>query len=286
MLDWILIIIIFVSLGIVVKVIVNKLPGLSSVDVEQIFSVKNTQTKKNIAARKLERKMDESLGGLGSICKWCGNFCKSKLKICYNRLCKLDKEYSKINQKNQSNHDADGQVFDRIKSAIHQNKYHEAEEELLGILEFDQSNAQAYELLGEMYFQQKDYKHSREIYRHLIKLDKEKHKHYQSPVQKNVKRAEKDYLRSLNVSRNIVGHYVNLALIAKATENWQEATQVIGEAVKIEPNNPKYLDLLVEVSIINENKNLAQKALDRLRKINPTNKKLKFFQRQIIESGD
>ena len=46
------------------------------------------------------------------------------------------------------------------------------------------------------------------------------------------------------------------------------------EALEIEPNNPRYLDLAITLAIEVKNKNYALTLLERLREVNPENAKL------------
>jgi hypothetical protein len=55
------------------------------------------------------------------------------------------------------------------------------------------------------------------------------------------------------------------------------------KALKIEPNNPRYLDTMFRISIIIKDKVLAFEAYDRLSKVNPENQKLAEFKAQLAE---
>ncbi|MCX6743398.1 MAG: hypothetical protein NT116_04145 [Candidatus Parcubacteria bacterium] len=55
------------------------------------------------------------------------------------------------------------------------------------------------------------------------------------------------------------------------------------KALGLEPNNPKYLDLLITISLIIKYKNLAKQSLERLKEANPDNAKIEEFQAQIKE---
>ncbi|MBI3626728.1 tetratricopeptide repeat protein, partial [Candidatus Uhrbacteria bacterium] len=61
------------------------------------------------------------------------------------------------------------------------------------------------------------------------------------------------------------------------------ALKSFAKAVKIEPNNPKYLDQLLEMSIITRDKETAEDVLGRLEAVNPGNQKLTEFRQRIEE---
>jgi hypothetical protein len=63
------------------------------------------------------------------------------------------------------------------------------------------------------------------------------------------------------------------------------AKESILQAVELEPQNPKYLDLLIEIAIICGNKDLALKGYGELRLVNPENQKLSSFKDRIYKIG-
>ena len=77
--------------------------------------------------------------------------------------------------------------------------------------------------------------------------------------------------------------YFNLALVHKEADQLSEAREKLSEALKISPNNPRYLDTMLEISIMKKDKILAQSTYDKLAEVNPENKKLKEWERKIEE---
>jgi len=59
------------------------------------------------------------------------------------------------------------------------------------------------------------------------------------------------------------------------------AREAVVQAVELEPKNPKYLDLLLEIAIILRDKNLAQRGYNELRAVNPENNKLDEFRVRV-----
>ena len=55
------------------------------------------------------------------------------------------------------------------------------------------------------------------------------------------------------------------------------------QAVELEPQNPKYLDLLIETAIICGDKATAVRSLEELRLVNPDNQKLDSFRERITK---
>ena len=77
--------------------------------------------------------------------------------------------------------------------------------------------------------------------------------------------------------------HFNLSLVNQALNNLDEALGNIKRALGIEPNNPRYLDTRLEISIINKDKILALNTYDKLKKAISEIKKLKDFKKQIDE---
>jgi hypothetical protein len=55
------------------------------------------------------------------------------------------------------------------------------------------------------------------------------------------------------------------------------------KALEIEPNNPRYLDTILEISIIKKDKVLANETYKRLKEVNPENQKLAEIKEEIAE---
>jgi len=55
----------------------------------------------------------------------------------------------------------------------------------------------------------------------------------------------------------------------------------IKRSLEKHPNNPRYLDTMIEISIINKDKISALEAFDKLKEANPDNKKLEEWKKEI-----
>jgi Flp pilus assembly protein TadD len=77
--------------------------------------------------------------------------------------------------------------------------------------------------------------------------------------------------------------YLDLASIYLALENPHRAFELAQEAAVLEPNNPKVLDFLLEVSIIMQDKEAAEKTLKQLQEVNPDNQKLEEFKTRVAD---
>ncbi|MCX6798366.1 MAG: tetratricopeptide repeat protein, partial [Candidatus Falkowbacteria bacterium] len=95
--------------------------------------------------------------------------------------------------------------------------------------------------------------------------------------------ARDEYLKSINLNKQNAQTHFSLASVYQALGKWPEAIRSLKKALKIEPANPKYLDTMLEISIIIKDKVLALDAYQKLIKTNPENKKIAEFKKQIDE---
>ena len=58
---------------------------------------------------------------------------------------------------------------------------------------------------------------------------------------------------------------------------------MIRKSLEIQPNSPKYLDFLLQVSIMVQDKKLANETLQSLAKVNPENQKLEEYKELVDE---
>lgn len=127
-----------------------------------------------------------------------------------------------------------------------------AEKKLIAVISLDARNKDAYELLGRVYLFNKDYKSAKETFEFLNKL---------SPRDASV--------------------IASLGQVAQKLGSKEEAVEYFRKAVDISPKNPKYLDLyldsIIEIGDVHE----AMTTLDKLREVNPENKKIEDYEEKI-----
>jgi tetratricopeptide (TPR) repeat protein len=75
--------------------------------------------------------------------------------------------------------------------------------------------------------------------------------------------------------------YRRLAELYCETDKAEEAMDAMEQALALAPNNPKNLDAFIEIAILNKLKYRAQSTLDKLKEVNPDNKKQEKYQEEI-----
>ena len=180
----------------------------------------------------------------------------------YNRETAAENEGARIIPK----------LFSEAEELIKAEEYGKAEEKLIEIVGLDSKNIQAFKELGCLYYDRKDYNEAKQTLEHALKLleqDEDIHEDSAEDI----------------INKNAVqaGIYFEMSLVERAMDNFQGSLKSINQALKLEPNNPRYLDSKLEISIINKDKPSALDAYEKLAEVNPENQKLKELKKQVDE---
>lgn len=148
---------------------------------------------------------------------------------------------------------------------------------------------EAYKGLSDLYWLMKNYEQAKETLEYALKLSENDDFLYSqlakiSFVRGDLKQAEQNYLRSIDLNNQNSANYFDLGWIYLQLEDLPRALDVAKKAVKLEENNPKYLDFLLETSLLIKDKVLAQETWNKLKTVNPENNKLAEFKEKIDKS--
>jgi tetratricopeptide (TPR) repeat protein len=89
------------------------------------------------------------------------------------------------------------------------------------------------------------------------------------------------YQQAVLINPNLSNRFAKLADLFYGMEQYGTALEAIEQAVDIEPENPKYLDMFTEISIMVGDQEMALNAYNKLRMANPENQKLASFKHRI-----
>ncbi|MBU1421541.1 hypothetical protein KJ992_03210 [Patescibacteria group bacterium] len=260
-------ILILISLIVIIVIAKKKFIILANLDVENMQVEKEAQFKEQIIKNRIKRYFVKWTSKSGKIYKIFSSKSEILLKAFHNKLMQLKRHYSmgadSILSATHREKVIQG-LFNEIEELIDQENFQDAEQKLIEIIAFDSKNLKAFELLADVYFKCKNYKESRQTYEHILKLAE----HNKHSDDQNVEMAE---------------IYFNLYLVNKSMENERAALYYISKALKIEPNNPRYLDAILEISIAQKNKELASSVYEKLAQVNPENQKLEEL-KDLVQS--
>jgi len=256
---------IVVALVVILFILFKKFPALAILDINNIPGEKEAKFKEKIIKQRVERDLARWTDVVGRTWLFASRHLGGFLQALHNRLKKV-----KINHKKglrlpwaEKQKRLKGlllEASDLMKNEL----FNEAEEKILEIISLDQKNLSAFFQLGNLYENQKKWTEARQTYEHALKL---------------ARQLEKDQEDLGDVTRQEI--YFSLAVLEKELENFSVSLDNLREALDLEPNNPRYLDLILDLSIIKKDKELALDYWQKLAEVNPDNNKLTAWQEKI-----
>ena len=257
-----------ISLGVILWLVWRKLPRLAALNIESISEEKALAVKNRIMLDRLKRK--------ALVFKQLTIQVLQPLKASARQLLdRIAAQVSKLEQAAQQKDrpltgvEVKQSVNDRLAQAdqlLEHGDYSVAEEAFIQVLNLDAQNATAYQSLIKVYLATKDYKKAKETCRYLIKLLTKKG----PAVDASPERGNR--LASL---------YADLGWVYELEGRKQLAAANYEKAIEIEPSNPRFLDLLLKISIMLKRKDRAWATFNALKDADPDNKKLPELKDEI-----
>jgi len=289
-------ILILVSLSIIIVIVVRKFPQLSLLDIENTPEGKEAQKKGALIKKRLEKRDQERTegkeGGGQRVSKaWKG--VQTKFRALVDRLYDSASKAALKKKQEENTERAPADVKQEISrllseadSACANEEWDSAEKKLIAVIRIDPKNKEAYQGLGHVYTERDEYTQAEETYRFLLQLDSEDDSTLirlgdLTEKMGEIERAIECYQQAVIINPNLSGRFAKLSELLFSLEQYESALESIREAIDIEPHNPKYLDSLVETSIMIGDQVMAMEAYEQLRMANPENQKLPVFKDRI-----
>lgn len=278
-------ILILISLGIIIVIVVRKFSVLANLDIENIQAEKEAKFKEQIISNRLKRNFfkyySKIIRAVRPIFQAAGVF----FMWIYKKLVEFKEGYESEEVPEGESQQAITKLFNEAEELIKKEELEQAEDKLVEIVSLDSKNIKAFRELGRLYFERKDYHEAEQTFTHALKLIEKESDIYKvkakfSEESEEGKIEEKD---DRDINSQLASICFDLALVDKFTDNFDGALANINKAFRLEPNNPRYLDTKLEISIIKKDKVSALDAYDRLVEVNPENQKLADFKKQISE---
>lgn len=255
------IILILISLSVIIAIAVRKFSALASLDVENIPAEKESMVKERIISTRFKRNIIKWSSKILTVLRFTSEKGGVLFKLIFNKLIELKNRYAKEEVLEiEDKEEKIAKLHKESQELIKEEYYQEAEKKLIEIIGLDSKNSASFKSLGELYYQIKKHEEALETFKHVLKLIQE------------------DKAADPGQEAEI---YFNLALTHKEKESFQEALAELKKVLRIEPNNPRYLDTALEISIIKKDKSMALDAYEKLKEANPENKKLDEWKRKI-----
>jgi tetratricopeptide (TPR) repeat protein len=280
-------------LAAIIFIVYKKLPLLATFDVSSIPEEKEAETKQKIMEERLIRKTKVFLNKIMPFFQMIGNFLSRKIKNIQEGILTLEENYKKKTKKEilvtkeefASQEKKIEVMIQQAEDFINRNDLAGSEKKYLEILSLDPKNVSAYRGLANLYILQKQYEEAKQIFEHILKLNKLDDLAYAglgkiAEEKGEFQKAKEDYLQSIGI-KNASIHYFELGEVCQRMGSDSEARDNLLKALELEPSNPKYLDLLLIVAIKLQETNLAKKVLAKLTEVNPENQKIAKFESDI-----
>lgn len=261
---WAIVILGLLVVGIIVG---RKFGFLANIDVDQVAGERARVLKQQIIADRLRRRLS----------KWGFLIIRSVKPI--SRLLRngFDWFYDRLNdwQRSQANREAslNQEIGKRIETLLSEaeelvkaERLEMAEKKYIEIIGLDPRNFNAFKELGELYYQLELWNEAKQTLEHALHLRRPSSG--DQPSSKDLELAQLHFI---------------LANVYEGAGELNKAVMALKKALKIEENNPRYLDRLIEVSIIKKDKIVALEGYKKLESTNPENQKLEQFRSRIAE---
>jgi tetratricopeptide (TPR) repeat protein len=273
MFDIIPLIIILVTLTVIIVIAVRKFPMLAALDVETIQSEKEAIIKEQIIGKRMKRNIIRYYSKLANLSKPLFAWLFSLLSSFYKKLLDFKENYNKQEKTISGPNDIES-LLSKADEAQRDERFEEAEKRYIEIISVDSQNLRAFRGLAKLYQQKKQYQEAKQTYEHILRLLEHEEVRQQTVVPGSTAATDNSYVAAI---------YFDLASSAKDNEEYRAAQAAINKACELEANNPRYLDMKLEISIMNKDKIAAVDALAKLREANPENGKIGEFETKIRE---
>lgn len=257
-------IIIFSVISVVIIIIgyilFSKIEKLRAIDLEAMRQHKIQQVKVSIVEERMERKIKEWSAylklKLSPFTLKIRNFFSSS----YKKIIELQRKHRQraekksilMNKGKEALRQKVNAIIAEAEAFIKEEKLAEAEKKYIEAVSFDNQNIDVYRGLAQLYIRKKDFQHALETLEFVKQINP----------------------NDESLWRDMGQLYVEL-------NNYSDAVKCFKRAADISPNNPKNLDVLIETSIINKDRYLAESTLQKLREVNSENQKLDEYQKKI-----
>lgn len=292
--------IIIVCLGIAAYIIVRKFPKLAAMNVEELPEEKEEKKKEEILMRRAHTRVSAFVQKLKERSKalplreWgAGVIQQTKRGVGF-----LEQQYAKVmteRQKKRLKNLAEGEASEMVEARLRaaerlaeEDRYEEAEQVYIDVIRMDNKHAGAYRGLGKVYMKNGQHTEAEETFKFLLKLTPDDDTIYVKLGQNAQAAGDREkaigyYERGVEANEQVPLRHFELAELYRENGQHTEALREYKKAVELESNNPRYLDGLLDFTIVLGKVKDAKELLRELKEVNPENQKLEEFEERIRE---
>lgn len=293
--DIFFLVIILLGLALVGFVVIRKFPQVSNLDVNNLPQEKISRKKQEIISRSIEEQSKafkaKSEKLFIPLRKMWGQL-QLKFRIYVGKIERLwhhEQVYKQKVESKVSPEEAEQKINQLItegEQCLQLNQFDRAEEKFIAVIKLNNRVAAAYRGLGDAYFARELLEEARETYRFVLQLEPEDDSVLVklagiAESQGDLEEAIEYYQKAVLINDSLSPRFAKLVDLLVKIGQPEAAREAALGAIELEPQNPKYLDLLAEVAILCRDKALAERAYNDLRLVNPENNKLADLRERI-----
>ncbi|KKQ40994.1 MAG: Glycosyl transferase family 2 [Candidatus Magasanikbacteria bacterium GW2011_GWA2_37_8] len=296
MLNIVFSIIILIGLGVAAFIVIRKFPQLANLDVNNLPAEKVARKKKEIITKRINEHNQvvkeklvrwlKPVGYLWGLVQLQFRRYVGKLEILLHHEQAAKKKLEVPEMSTEEQEQKLARLIQEGEQHLQFNHYDQAEEKFIAAIKINSKSAVAYRGLGDTYLAKGALEEARQTYRFILQLEPDDDSVLVkladiAESQGDLEEAIEYYQQAAILNDALSPRFCHLAELLLKVDQPQVAKEAILQAVELEPQNPKYLDLLIETAIICKDKNLANKGYNDLRLVNPENQKLEEFRHRI-----
>jgi tetratricopeptide (TPR) repeat protein len=256
--DWILLGLLAVSAIALVVLVVRQWKKLTLIDLEAMPKEKIRSRKYQLIEERLERKTRGMREFSKRVLSPVSGTVAAGMHRSYQKLLQMERKYRlavgqpKTEEERERRRQKVVALMQQGEQVFNDGNYGEAEQIFLDTIRLNPQEVEAYEYLGEVYAQKKEYDHAIETL---------------------------EFARHLNPNEDRI--YYDIGMVYSQQGNSAKALENLKECVRLSPNNPRNLDSLLAVSIAAGDRVVAVQTLRQLKEANPENQKIAEFEEQV-----
>ncbi|MBI4098855.1 MAG: tetratricopeptide repeat protein [Candidatus Magasanikbacteria bacterium] len=292
--------IILVCLGIAAYIIVRKFPKLAALNVEELPEEKEGKKKEEILMRRAHTRVSAFVQKLKERSKALPLRAWGVRAVEHTKrgVGFLEQQYTKVmaeRQKKRLRQLAEGEASEMVEARLRaaerlaeEERYEEAEQVYIDVVRMDNKHAGAYRGLGKVYMKNGQHTEAEETFKFLLKLTPDDDTIYVKLGQNSEKAGDREkaigyYEKGVAANGQVPLRHFELAELYRENGQHAEALGEYKKAVGLEANNPRYLDGLLDFTIVLGKVKEAKELLREFKEVNPENQKLEGFEERIRE---
>lgn len=262
------------ALGVVIFFVVKHWKDIRMLDPQSIREERLKAERHKVIDRRFERMSADQLAAFSRVGRQIGRRATETYRRAYHRLTSLDRVYRKVTSPlaamAPSQRERVKTLLAEARSLIRDLKWADAERRCLEVLSLDAHQADAYKLLGQIYFKQKLYPQAKETFEYLVKIKKADDATFAGLAEiaeaaGDTNRAEAMRLKAVEASPRQAFRHAEAAQFFLSRRDGERAWPYAKRAAELESGSAKYLELSLEAAILLGDRKEAEARYRRLR---------------------